>query len=587
MFREEYPRPGFVRPDWRNLNGSWQFEIEKIDKSYLDGAAYDSVIEVPFCPESKLSGIAHTEPLTSVWYRRAFSLAPEQLEGSVLLHFGAVDFAADVFVNGVFAGSHSGGYTPFMLDIGSLVHTGENTLIVNAKDDYQDGTIPSGKQSNRPESYGCLYTRTTGIWQTIWLEFTGKTYFSKTKITPDVKSKTILIEAALNRAAEGLFEAEVRFKGERLAARSVSFNGVSLTLSVALDCELALWDVLEPNLYDITLKLIEDGSVTDIAETYCGFRTVEISGRSLLLNGKPLFLRQVLDQGYYPDGIYTAPSAADLERDIDLALAFGFNGARPHEKVFEERYLYYADRKGFLLWGEYPNWNCKTKPSNPVGLKHTLDEWQAVLERDYAHPSVIGWCPLNEARFVWGNATDYTGQKALYDLTKAYDPARPVVGSSGGDLFVTDLHDAHFYTHDARTLKKLVRSGRYNEAPDFVYSIWRIFQNKLLKKKDLLKLPCYVSEYGGLSFLVEGKSWGYHGKFTAEEAFVQKYCELTNALFEEDCIGFCYTQLYDVEQEQNGLLRYDRSAKLSPAGTEAIRRCNAQPKRQLTLNQAD
>lgn len=587
MYREEYPRPGFVRPDWRNLNGAWQFEIEKSGNNYLGDGVYDSVIEVPFCPESKLSGIAHTQPLTSVWYRRTFSIAPEQLIGSVLLHFGAVDFSADVFINGVFAGSHSGGYTPFMLDIGSLVHTGENTLSVNAKDDYQDGTIPSGKQSNRPESYGCLYTRTTGIWQTVWLEFTGKTYFSKTKITPDVNRKTILIEAALNRAAEGLFEAEVCFKGERLTASSVPVQGDSLTLSVALDCELALWDVLEPNLYDITLKLIEDGSVSDKAETYCGFRTIEISGRSLLLNGKPLFLRQVLDQGYYPDGIYTAPSAADLERDIDLALAFGFNGARPHEKVFEERYLYYADRKGFLLWGEYPNWNCKTKPSNPVGLKHTLDEWQAVLERDYGHPSVIGWCPLNEARFVWGNATDYTGQKALYDLTKAYDPARPVVGSSGGDLFVTDLHDAHFYTHDARALKKLVRSGRYNEAPDFVYSIWRIFQNKLLRKRDLLKLPCYVSEYGGLSFLVEGKSWGYHEKFTAEEAFVQKYCELTNALFEEDCIGFCYTQLYDVEQEQNGLLRYDRSAKLSPAGMEAIRRCNAQPKRQLTLNQAD
>ena len=210
MYREEYPRPGFVRPDWRNLNGAWQFEIEKSGNNYLGDGVYDSVIEVPFCPESKLSGIAHTQPLTSVWYRRTFSIAPEQLIGSVLLHFGAVDFSADVFINGVFAGSHSGGYTPFMLDIGSLVHTGENTLSVNAKDDYQDGTIPSGKQSNRPESYGCLYTRTTGIWQTVWLEFTGKTYFSKTKITPDANSKTILIEAALNRAAKGLFEAEVR-----------------------------------------------------------------------------------------------------------------------------------------------------------------------------------------------------------------------------------------------------------------------------------------------------------------------------------------------------------------------------------------
>ena len=579
MYREEYPRPGFARTEWQNLNGTWLFEIERGGKDYVRSADYGASIEVPFCPESRLSGIVHTEPLYSVWYRRSFELTEHQLAGSVLLHFGAVDFSAAVFVNGRQVGSHTGGYTPFSFDISAFVRAGENTLVVNAKDDYQDGAIPSGKQSDQARNYGCLYTRTTGIWQTVWLEFTGTAYFLKTKITPDAHKKTIFIEAALNRPVEGSCEAEIRLGGERVALEDTPVEGASLAFSVQLDGEPALWDVFLPNLYDITLKLREHGRVTDEAETYCGFRTIEIVGRRLLLNGKPLFLRQVLDQGYYPDGVYTAPGAQDIERDIDAAIALGFNGARPHEKVFEERYLYYADRKGFLIWGEYPNWNCKTKPSNPVGLRRTLEEWQAVLERDYGHPSVIGWCPLNEARFVWNNATDYTGQKALYDLTKAFDATRPVIGSSGGDLFVTDIHDAHFYTHHSGTLKKLVLSGRYNEAPDFVYSIWRIFQNKLLKKKALLELPCYVSEYGGLSYLVEGKSWGYHGKYTAEEAFVAKYCELTNALFALDCIGFCYTQLYDVEQEQNGILKYDRSCKLSPEGMETIRRCNAQEKK--------
>lgn len=545
---------------------------------FFDSTDYDSVIEVPFCPESKLSGINHTEPLTSVWYRRSFNLKENQLTGSVLLHFGAVDFSAEVFVNGKRVGSHIGGYTPFSFDISEFCQTGNNTLVVNAKDDCKDGTIPSGKQSDQPQSYGCMYTRTTGIWQTVWLEFTGKTFFQKTKITTNPASKSIQFEVDLNRSITGSCNTQIYHNNKLLAIHECEFEGSNCSFWVVLDCEIELWDVLQPNLYDISLQLKENGKKTDEVKTYCGFRTIEIKGKQFLLNGKPLFLRQVLDQGFYPDGVYTAPSTQDIEKDIDEAINFGFNGARPHEKVFEESYVYYADQKGFLIWDEYPNWNCKMKPSNPVGMQNILNEWQAVLERDYNHPSVIGWCPLNEARFVWNNSTDYTGQKTLYDLTKAYDPTRPVIGSSGGDLYITDIHDAHFYTHDGEKLQKLVLSGRYNEAPDFVYSIWRLFQNKLLKKKTLLKLPCFVSEYGGLSYLVDGKSWGYHGKYKDEEIFVEKYVELTNALFEVECIGFCYTQLYDVEQEQNGLLKYNRSHKLSPESIEIIRHCNSQVK---------
>lgn len=580
MYRQEYPRPGFVREKWRNLNGTWLFEIEESDKDYVNSAEYGSMIEVPFCPESRLSGIAHRQPMNSVWYRRSFELTEEYCAGCVLLHFGAVDFTAVVFVNGRRVGSHSGGYTPFSFDISDFIHAGENTLIVNSKDNYQDDTIPSGKQSDRLENYGCMYTRTTGIWQTVWLEFTGKVSFLKTKITPDTRSKAIFIEAVLSRSLAGSCEAEVSYQGALVASGSWMVDGVTLAFSVSLDFEPKLWDVLQPNLYDISLRLTENGLVTDEVKTYCGFRTIEIRGKQLLLNGKPVFLRQVLDQGYYSDGIYTAPSVQEIEKDIDLAIQFGFNGARPHEKVFEELYLYYADQKGFLIWGEYPNWSCKMKPSNPVGMKNILSEWQTELERDYNHPSVIGWCPLNEARFGWNNATDYTGQKALYDATKAYDKTRPVIGSSGGDLFITDINDGHFYTHESEKLKRYVLSGKYMEMPDFAYCIWRFFQRKLLKKQGLKAMPCYVSEYGGLSYMAEGKSWGYHGKYKTEEEFVEKYCELTNALFELECIGFCYTQLYDVEQEQNGLLKYDRSHKLSAESIEKIVSCNTQVKKQ-------
>ncbi len=580
MYRQEYPRPGFARNEWLNLNGTWLFEIEESGSDYISRAEYNSVIEVPFCPESRLSGIAHRESMSSVWYRRTFELTAENCAGSVLLHFGAVDFTAVVFVNGRRVGGHSGGYTPFSFDISGFIHPGENTLVVNAKDDYKDYTIPSGKQSDRLENYGCMYTRTTGIWQTVWLEFTGKVFFLKTKITPDTQKKNIYIEAELSRSLKGSCKAEVSFQGVPVAGGQCMITGTTLAFPVTLNGELKLWDVLQPNLYDITLRLIENSRITDEVQTYCGFRTIEIRGKQLLLNGKSLFLRQVLDQGFYPDGVYTAPSAQDIENDIDLAIGLGFNGARPHEKVFEELYLYYADQKGFLIWGEYPNWSCKMKPSNPVGMRNILNEWQAELERDYNHPSVIGWCPLNEARFGWNNATDYAGQKALYDATKAYDKTRPVIGSSGGDLFITDLNDGHFYTHESEKLKKYVLSGKYMEMPDFAYCIWRIFQRKLLKKKALLELPCYVSEYGGLSYMTEGESWGYHGKYTTEKEFVEKYCELTNALFEVKCIGFCYTQLYDVEQEQNGLLKYDRSHKLSAEGIEKIRFCNTQVKKQ-------
>ncbi len=579
MHREEYPRPAFARASWQNLNGEWEFEIEQSGRDYLADAKYLSRIEVPFCPESILSGIANTEPMFSVWYRRSFTLTPQALAGSVLLHFGAVDFSAAVFVNGTRVGAHNGGYTPFSFDVSAFVRAGENTLVVNAKDDYRDGTIPSGKQSEKPLSEGCMYTRTTGIWQTVWLEFTGKTYFQNAKITANPADRSICIQAELNKSTSGVCTASIDYRGTFLSSHSCLVDGAAFTFTLNLDCDIELWDVLQPNLYDILLQLEKDGQTADEVKTYCGFRTLEIRGKQLLLNGKPLFLKQVLDQGYYPDGVYTAPRVQDIERDIDTAIALGFNGARPHEKVFEERYLYYADRKGFLLWGEYPNWNCKMKPSNPAGMRNILSEWQAVLERDYNHPSVIGWCPLNEARFGWNGETDYAGQKSLYDLTKAYDKTRPVIGSSGGDLYVTDIHDVHFYTHDGETLKKLVRSGRYSEIPEFVYFILRIFQKKLLKKKNLLKLPCFVSEYGGLSYLVEGKSWGYHGKYALEEEFVEKYCELTNALFDLDCIGFCYTQLYDVEQEQNGILKYDRSPKLSAEGMEKIRICNMQQKK--------
>ena len=571
MYRPEYPRPSFVRENWLNLNGKWDFEIGKNN-------CFDMSIEVPFCPESRLSGIEHKAFLHDVRYRRNISITEQQLEGRVIMNFGAVDYEMTLFVNGKKAGYHKGGYVSFSIDITDCLAAGENEIIVSVHDDANDNTIPSGKQSHKPESHGCYYTRTTGIWQTVWLEFVSNTYITSRRITPDTDNGSILFEGTLNDNENGIVvSADVSYKGEFVCRCEAEAKNGSFRMTAQTENEIHLWDVLKPEIYDIVLTVKKDGEVTDSVKTYTGFRKVELRDGKFYLNGKSVFLRQILDQGFHPEGIYTFPTVEEVEKDIDIVIDFGFNGARPHEKVFEEYYMYFADMKGYLIWGEFPNWGCcLDSKKNPQGLKNFLPEWKEVIARDYNHPSIIGWCPLNE---TWGGFSycDAYSQKAIYKATKDMDKTRPVVGTSGGFNYVTDIDDYHDYSHTAEEIIAHVHNHKNGTKDEKQIAVLNKTKKAgILTQRELKGLPIFCSEYGGISYNNdESVSWGYV-KETSEESFVAHYISDTNALMQSDCIGMCYTQLTDVEQEQNGLVTYYREHKLSEKGIRAIRECNMQ-----------
>lgn len=569
MYRSEYPRPSFVRENWLNLNGKWDFEIGNT-------GVFDKVIEVPFCPESRLSDIEHKDFMYDLQYRRTVEITKEQLTGSVIINFGAVDYECTLFVNGKKAGYHNGGYISFLFDITEYLEEGENELVLAVKDDTKHPAIPMGKQSDRFESYGCSYTRTTGIWQTVWLEFTGKTYITERKITANPETKSVVLEGKLSNTEHCKASAEIFYKNEKVAECRTECSDGKFTMTAVIDSEIMLWDVLKPEIYDIVLTVKNNGEVSDRVKTYTGFRSIELKDGKFLLNGKSVFLRQILDQGFHPDGIYTFPTIEDIEKDIDIAIDLGFNGARPHEKIFEEYYLYYADMKGYLVWGEFPNWGCCLDSKNcPEGLVNFLSEWKEELIRDYNHPSIIGWCPLNET-WEGKHFCDAASHKAIYDATKEYDPIRPVIGASGGFLYVTDIDDYHDYSHTAEEIISHVhnhKNGTYEHAE--VYKKNEEEKACLLTPEDLEGLPIFCSEYGGISFNIGNGAWGYVNE-SNEDDFVSHYISDTNAIMQSDCMGMCYTQLTDVEQEQNGLVTYAREHKFSEEARKKIRECNMQ-----------
>ena len=561
--RPEHPQPQMERSAWRSLNGAWQFAFDfgrsGLDRHFERRDALDTTITVPFCPESVLSGVHYTDFIPAVWYARAFTLTPEELSGRVLLHFGAVDYEAHVFVNGEPAGTHRGGYTSFCFDITDLCRAGENRLSVYAEDDNRSGKQPHGKQCESFDSQGCDYTRTTGIWQTVWLEFVPETYIQSVQYYSNITEGTLLVQAKLCGA--GTFTVKASFEGrpcgEASARAENGFAAVTLPLS-----ELHLWDVGQGNLYDLTLTFGGDS-----VKSYAGMREVRIEGRRVLLNGRPVFQRLVLDQGFYPDGIYTAPDDSALVRDIELSLAAGFNGARLHQKVFEPRFLYHCDRLGYLAWGEMANWGLDY--SDPAALEAFLGEWLDALGRDFNHPSIVGWCPFNE---TW----DREGRRQLdsllamvYRVTKQLDPTRPCIDTSGNFHVVTDIYDVHDYEQDPASFAAHYEAFRTGGA---------FYDAQAARQQYDGKKPMFVSEYGGIKWNPQGdveKAWGYGDGPATEEAFIERYRGLTEALLSNpNMFGFCYTQLYDVEQETNGLYTYNREPKFDMAVFHAI---NTQP----------
>lgn len=557
--RSEHPDPQFQRKDWLNLNGEWDFEFDfgnsGLRAGVLEKDEWSRKINVPFCPESKLSGIEYTDFIAAVWYRKSVTVTEAQLEGRVLIHFGAVDYETYLYVNGEEAGYHKGGYTSFTFDITEFLTAGENVIAVNARDDVRDPLVPRGKQSELYNSHGCDYTRTTGIWQTVWLEFVPKAYVKSFKLFPDTVNATLGVSAVVE--GEGAFKAEAFYDGRLVGSFEKTAAGfVSGDIKLS---ETHLWEVGCGRLYD--LKITFGG---DEISSYFGLRDIRIDGYKVLINGKSVFQRLVLDQGFYADGIYTAPSDEALEKDIRLSLAVGFNGARLHQKVFEPRFLYHCDRLGYIVWGEFGNWGLDY--SRDGALEAMLPQWCESIARDFNHPAIVGWCPFNETWDRDGRKQNDELLRIVYRVTKQLDETRPCIDTSGNFHVETDIFDVHDYEQKVEIFK-----GNY----DRLMTEGVLFEHFPDRQEYDGKKPAFVSEYGGIQWSLgsRGDAWGYGNAPKSEQEFIDRYKGLTDALLDnERMFGFCYTQLYDIEQEQNGLYYYDRSPKFDP---ELFRRINS------------
>ena len=563
--RNEYPRPSLLRGEdsWICLNGPWSFAFD-FGKSgrargMVENGAYPLTIQVPFAPESRLSGIEYTDFIPAAWYRRTFAL-PDGFDAAasrLLIHFGAVDYRAEVWINGKAAGRHRGGYTPFTFDITSLVRPGENTVTVCAEDDTRDPLIPSGKQSPRYGNFGCMYTRSTGIWQTVWLETVPRAYIDHVRLTPDVDGEKLEVTVFLaGDGGVGEITAFASLDGDPVSSVAVRAGSPAVAFSVPVPAP-KLWAPGSPVLYDLVLTAGEDTVVS-----YFGMRKVGLGRHAFLLNDRPIFQRLVLDQGYFPDGIYTAPSDDELRADVERSMAVGFNGARLHMKIFEPRFLYWADRLGYMVWGEYPNWGLND--ADPAALLSMLPEWLEEVERDYNSPALIGWCPFNETGK--GRRTDIFS--TVIAATKAVDPWRPIIDTSGythGE--VTDIYDVHDYTQSPEELRAHLAT-----LADPTGKAWTNSINDVPYRFDR---PYFISECGGIywNLDVDSKdpSWGYGNAPKSREEYLARLKGLCDAML--DCpllLGFCYTQLTDVYQEKNGIYAFDRREKFDADTLRAI-----------------
>ena len=565
--RPEHPRPQFHRSTWINLNGQWNFCIDAGDSGidagwHRDPSAIDQQIEIPFCPESRCSGIAHTDFMPAVWYHRSIAVPSEWPEGRVLLHFGAVDYECHAFVNGQAVGIHYGGASSFTFDITAALSDAAGDLVVLARDNLRSGLQPGGKQSKNLHSHGCHYTRTTGIWQTVWLEWVPQSYIERVRIVPDLDNARFTLTPTFCNTYRGQYFRAVLLDGnqELATATMPAHSGISTELSVPNPHP---WRPDDPHLYDLRFELVANESLIDQVSSYAGLRKFHIEGHRFFLNNEPIFLRFVLDQGFYPDGIWTAPSDAALQRDIELAQAAGFNGARLHQKVFEERFHYWADHLGYLTWGEFCDWG--TDFSQPQAIANHQREWREVVQRDLNHPSIITWTPFNET--IGQARTDpEVHRRALaeiYEITRALDPSRPVHDTSGYAHVRTDIYTVHDYEQDS----EVFATTYAGVDPEHPQNTRVCFPDSEVPYQGQ---PYVVDEYGGTWWVATSREegtdraegWGYGNRPHDIEEVYQRIENLTRVLTSHPYIsGYTYTQLTDIEQEQNGIYTYDRQAK--------------------------
>ncbi len=571
MQQSDYPRPDFVRSEaWRSLNGSWEFAFDDEDLGLKEGwnrgaLTLPSRITVPFCYQSAMSGIGDTSFHDILWYKRDFDLPGGAYEKKLFLRFGAVDYEAAVWVNGELVAEHAGGHTPFAADITRAARKGANTIVVRARDYNRDPAIPRGKQYWKERSESVFYTATSGIWQDVWLEWVPETHIGSVRFTPDIDRNEIGIEVSIEGLSDTQAElrCEIRFGSEIISNDSIALTSPVVRRSILLEDfndhgNGRWWSPERPNLYDVTLILLCGGRETDRAESYFGMRKVSVMNGRFCLNNRPYFMKLILDQGYFPESLLTPPSGNALYEDVLLVKAMGFNGVRKHQKIEDPRFLSYCDREGLLVWEEFPSSHHFSRES----LVRFMSEWPEVIRRDYNHPSIVVWVPINESWGIPNVAVDKAQQEyalSAYHITKSLDQTRCALSNDGWEHLISDLCTIHDYSAEASVLETRyenaetalastpAKPGRFIHVPGFRFA----------------GEPVILSEFGGISFRTgEQEGWGYSTASDAAE-FEDRLSLIFKAVFGARVLsGCCYTQFTDVQQEINGLLAIDRRPKL-------------------------
>lgn len=583
---KDYPRPQFVRNNWENLNGAWDFgfddknvgEREQWFKSFPGNLR----IQVPFTYETKLSGIQDETRHDNIWYRKIVQVDGTKLEkNNYIIHFEGSDFVTKLWVNGQFAGSHRGGYARFSFDITNLVKDGENELTVKVEDSF-DIQQPRGKQRWMSENFGCWYVQTTGIWKTVWTEYVPKISLDDVKMTPDMEKFSLELEFEVNApesclGQELMVETVISYGGTFVnkAITAVNANHIETEISVFVkDQRLFEWGIKSwtpetPDLYDIEFRIVENGNILDEIGSYFAMREIRIDGPNILLNGRPLYQRLILDQGYWKDSHLTPPSEEALIEDIDKIHALGYNGLRKHQKIEDERFLYWCDVKGMLVWSEAA---AAYQYSDYAAAEFTR-EWMEIVKQNYNHPCIITWTPFNES---WGISHVETKRmeqhftEAIYHLTKSMDKHRPVIVNDGWEHTVSDIITLHDYEEAGKIFK-----ARYMEYRDEIMTTevyHSNYKSAMANGYAYRGQPVIISEYGGIAFNNDDSGWGYGNKVNTKEEFIRRFDEITSAVKEVPYVcGFCYTQVSDVQQEINGLMDIERNFKVDP---EIIREIN-------------
>ena len=581
--RAEYPRPDFERESFTCLNGQWEFAYDDNDlglseKWYLGQEdRFNKRITVPYTYLCELSGINDQDFHDIVWYRRKVLFKKNLKDGRFLLHFGAIDHTADIWIDAEHVCHHEGGNTPVTIDVTNFVSGEEEHFVtVRAFDDSSDFQMTRGKQFWERKSQGIFYTRTVGIWQSVWFEEVPRVYLDSIRITPDLDERMIEIEMEVSGAKESFASVNISLRGQELLSDEVRIKNGRGRVKYWLDSAITLdwhhqeswtWSPENPVLFDadISVRGTEEGAVPDKVKTYFAFRKINVVNGRILLNNRPYYMKMLLDQGYFRKGLLTAPSDEDLKRDIESAKKMGFNGVRKHQKVEDPRFLYWADKLGLLVWGEGPS---SYEYSHLAVERHTA-EWLEILKRDYSHPCIIAWVPLNES---WGvheilNREDEQAHSlALYYLIKSIDKTRLVISNDGWTHTKSDIVSIHDYSGDRDELSK-----RY-ESMDNILKFFPGGHALFARGYEYHGEPIMVTEFGGISFCKDGtEGWGYTAA-ESEEDFLKRYRDVVEPLLaSENVQGFVYTQLTDVEQEINGLMTYDREFKVDP---EKIREIN-------------